>query len=128
MTLEVLLTELNVTKAAERLNLSQPSVSVQLGKLRNIYNDPLLLPGPRGMLPTSRAVELLEPLRSALLELERVVGPQKRFDPATAEVTWSLGGSRLRGVGNSPPNSVEIKIGCSAYSHCYPRYRSTSDG
>ena len=66
MTLEVLLTELNVTKAAERLNLSQPSVSVQLGKVRNIYNDPLLLPGPRGMLPTSRAIELLQPLRSAL--------------------------------------------------------------
>jgi len=90
VTLEVLLTELNVTKAAERLNLSQPSVSVQLGKLRNIYNDPLLLPGPRGMVPTSRAVELLQPLRSALLELERVIEPKKPFDPATAHVTWSL--------------------------------------
>ena len=90
MTLEVLLTELNVTRAAERLNLSQPSVSVQLGKLRNIYNDPLLLPGPRGMLPTSRAVELLQPLRSALLELERVIEPTKPFDPATAHVTWSV--------------------------------------
>jgi DNA-binding transcriptional LysR family regulator len=90
VTLEVLLTELNVTKAAERLNLSQPSVSVQLGKLRKIYNDPLLLPGPRGMLPTSRALELLQPLRSALLELERLVEPSKLFDPATAEVTWSV--------------------------------------
>jgi DNA-binding transcriptional LysR family regulator len=90
VTLEVLLTELNVTKAAERLNLSQPSVSVQLGKLRHIYNDPLLLPGPRGMLPTSRALELLQPLRAALLELEHVIEPQKPFDPSTAEVTWSL--------------------------------------
>lgn len=84
------MTELNVTKAAERLNLSQPSVSVQLRKLRNIFNDPLLLPGPRGMLPTSRALELLQPLRSALLELERLVEPKKPFDPATAEVTWSV--------------------------------------
>lgn len=90
VTLEALLTELNVTKAAERLNLSQPSVSVQLGKLRHIYNDPLLLPGPRGMLPTSRALELLQPLRAALLELEHVVEPKKPFDPSIAEVTWSL--------------------------------------
>ena len=49
-TLDVLLTELNVTRAAQRLNLSQPSVSVQLARLREIFGDPLLLPGPRGMI------------------------------------------------------------------------------
>jgi hypothetical protein len=43
-TLDVLLTELNVTRAAQRLNLSQPSVSVQLARLREIFADPLLLP------------------------------------------------------------------------------------
>lgn len=48
-TLNVLLSENNVTRAAQRLNLSQPSVSVQLGRLREIFADPLLLPGPRGM-------------------------------------------------------------------------------
>jgi DNA-binding transcriptional LysR family regulator len=57
-TLDVLLTELNVTRAAQRLNLSQPSVSVQLARLREIFADPLLLPGPRGMQPTARADEL----------------------------------------------------------------------
>jgi len=48
LTLDVLLAEHNVTRAAERLNLSQPSVSVHLAKLRDIFADPLLLPGPRG--------------------------------------------------------------------------------
>ncbi len=51
-TLDVLLVEQNVTRAAQRLNLSQPSVSAQLARLRVLFDDPLLLPGPRGMLPT----------------------------------------------------------------------------
>ncbi|HGS8844299.1 LysR family transcriptional regulator, partial [Pseudomonas aeruginosa] len=73
VTLDVLLTEHNVTRAAERLNFSQPSVSVHLAKLRAIFDDPLLLPGPRGMRPTARAEELREPLRLALEALEQAV-------------------------------------------------------
>ena len=46
-TLDVLLSENNVTRAAQRLNLSQPSVSIQLARLRDIFADPLLLPGPQ---------------------------------------------------------------------------------
>jgi DNA-binding transcriptional LysR family regulator len=42
------------------------------------------------MLPTSRALELLQPLRAALSELKRVVEPNEPFDPSTAEMTWSL--------------------------------------
>ena len=70
-TLHVLLSENDVTRAAQRLNLSQPSVSVQLARLREIFADPLLLPGPRGMQPTARADELRGPLRDALLEITR---------------------------------------------------------
>lgn len=90
LTLQVLLDELNVTHAARRLNLSQPSVSVQLAKLREIFDDPLLLPGPRGMQPTSRADALREPLRQALSTLEAVVAPVEAFDPAKAELTWRV--------------------------------------
>ncbi|MBN3815728.1 LysR family transcriptional regulator, partial [Paraburkholderia sp. Se-20369] len=60
VTLDVLLSEHNVTRAAEKLNVSQPSVSVQLQKLRDVFGDPLLLPGPRGMRPTARAEALRE--------------------------------------------------------------------
>ncbi len=48
VTLNALLTEHNVTRAAERLHLSQPTVSVQLARLRKVFEDPLLIPGPRG--------------------------------------------------------------------------------
>ncbi len=90
LTLDVLLSEHNVTRAAQRLNLSQPSVSVHLAKLRDIFGDPLLLPGPRGMRPTVRADELREPLRDALEALERAVAPASAFDPAQATHTWKI--------------------------------------
>ncbi|EJM09204.1 transcriptional regulator [Pseudomonas sp. GM18] len=90
LTLDVLLSEHNVTRAAQRLNLSQPSVSVHLAKLRDIFSDPLLLPGPRGMRPTARADELREPLRLALEALERAVSPASPFNPAEARQTWNV--------------------------------------
>ncbi|WP_263145447.1 LysR family transcriptional regulator [Pseudomonas sp. RIT-PI-AD] len=90
VTLDALLIEHNVTRAAERLHLSQPSVSVQLARLREFFGDPLLLPGPRGMRPTSRADELREPLRQALAALEQAVAPSTPFDPAQADQTWRI--------------------------------------
>ncbi|WP_434586502.1 LysR family transcriptional regulator [Klebsiella sp. R390] len=89
-TLDVLLSENNVTRAAQRLNLSQPSVSIQLARLREIFADPLLLPGPRGMLPTARADALRGPLRDALLALELAVAPADIFEPLTATQTWRI--------------------------------------
>ncbi|WP_439888341.1 LysR family transcriptional regulator [Pseudomonas sp. MBLB4123] len=90
VTLDALLAEHNVTRAAERLHFSQPSVSVHLAKLREIFDDPLLLPGPRGMRPTSRAEELREPLRQALEAMQRVVAPASPFDPAEANHSWRV--------------------------------------
>ncbi|KJS69653.1 MAG: LysR family transcriptional regulator [Pseudomonas sp. BICA1-14] len=93
VTLDVLLAEHNVTRAAERLNFSQPSVSVHLAKLRDIFDDPLLIPGPRGMRPTARAEELREPLRLALEALEQVVAPASPFDPRAAQNVWRIAAS-----------------------------------
>ncbi|WP_305074328.1 LysR family transcriptional regulator [Propionivibrio sp.] len=90
VTLDVLLSEHNVTRAAQRLNLSQPSVSVHLARLREVFEDPLLLPGPRGMRPTAKADELREPLRLALGALERAVSPASPFNPAEASLTWRI--------------------------------------
>jgi DNA-binding transcriptional LysR family regulator len=90
VTLEALLAEQNVTRAAERLHFSQPTVSVQLAKLREIFGDPLLLPGPRGMRPTTRAESLREPLRQALEALAGAVAPEAAFDPASARHAWTI--------------------------------------
>jgi DNA-binding transcriptional LysR family regulator len=90
LTLDALLAEHNVTRAAQRLHLSQPAVSVHLARLRDAFGDPLLLPGPRGMRPTARAEALREPLRQALDGLAQAVAPSTPFDPAAADLTWRL--------------------------------------
>lgn len=90
VTLDALLAEHNVTRAAERLHLAQPTVSVQLARLREAFGDPLLLPGPRGMRPTARADALREPLREALQALQSAVAPTPAFDPAHATHTWRV--------------------------------------
>lgn len=90
VTLDALLAERNVTRAAQRLNFSQPAVSVQLAKLRDFFGDPLLLPGPRGMRPTARAEALREPLRQALEAVNGAVSPAKPFNPAEATHTWRV--------------------------------------
>ncbi|WP_459614237.1 LysR family transcriptional regulator [Bordetella sp. 2513F-2] len=89
-TLDVLLAEQNVTRAARRLNLSQPSVSAQLARLRELLGDPLLLPGPRGMRPTARAEALRAPLHQALEALAQAVAPADTFDAARATHTWRI--------------------------------------
>jgi DNA-binding transcriptional LysR family regulator len=89
-TLEALLEEQNVTRAAERLNLSQPAVSAQLGRLREMFNDPLLIPAHRGMTPTTMALELLTPLRLALDQVRDTVTTHQHFDPMLAKLTVTI--------------------------------------
>jgi DNA-binding transcriptional LysR family regulator len=61
--------------------------------LRQVFGDPLLLPGPRGMRPTARADALRDPLRQALDALEHAVAPARPFDPAEASRTWRIAAS-----------------------------------
>ena len=93
VTLEALLTERSVTRAAQRLHLSQPSVSVQLRKLRELFSDPLLTVVPGGMTPTARALSLLPDLRASLGDMRRLLSHKHSFEPRTARTTWHIGGS-----------------------------------
>ena len=93
VTLDALLAEHHVTRAAGRLHLSQPTVSVQLARLREAFGDPLLLPGPRGMRPPARAAAQREPLLQALESLAQAVAPSSPFDPAQARQTWRVAAS-----------------------------------
>lgn len=91
VTLDVLLAEQNVTKAADRLHLSQPAVSAQLARLRDLFDDPLLLPTRRGMIPTAKAIELAPQLRDALDHVRNALRSHQDFDPSEAELTVSIG-------------------------------------
>src|SRR5690349_4040592 len=74
----------HVSAAARRVGLSQPAMSRQLARLRELFADPLLVRDGRGMTLTPRARSLAAPLRRALAEVEAVLLDQPRFEPAAA--------------------------------------------
>jgi len=81
--LDALLHEKNVTRAAERVYVSQPAMSAALQKLRDYFDDPLLVRVGREMELTPRGLALVEPVREALLRIQATLGTQPTFDPAT---------------------------------------------
>jgi DNA-binding transcriptional LysR family regulator len=88
--LRVLLQELSVTRAAERLHLSQPAVSASLKRLRQSFDDPLFHPARRGITPTPRALELAEKVERILQEAESLTAPA-HFDPRTEPTRFVIG-------------------------------------
>lgn len=115
VSLDVLLAECNVTKAAARLHISQPALSAQLARMRDLFGDPLLVPlkKGRGMSPTARAMALHGPLRSALKTLGAVVQTELTFDPAKDERVFrvALGDNAMIAVGASLAARVARQAG-----------------
>ena len=87
--LDALLDERNVTRAAQRLSLTQPAVSAMLTRLRESFGDPLFVRSQRGIVPTERALELAAPLKQVLSEIEQMLQP-RAFDPREAGMTLTL--------------------------------------
>ena len=88
--LDALLREKNVTRAAERVFVSQPAMSAALHKLREYFNDPLLVRVGREMELTPRGDSLVEPVREALLRIQVMLGTQPTFDPKTARREFTV--------------------------------------
>jgi DNA-binding transcriptional LysR family regulator len=84
VTLDVLIEERNVSRAAARLGLIQSVMSRALGRLRAALGDPLLVPARRGLEPTPCALALVGPLREILAGVRAQVLAPAVFDPTTA--------------------------------------------
>ncbi|MGF1588221.1 MAG: LysR family transcriptional regulator [Pleurocapsa sp.] len=91
--LDVLITEASVTKAAEKLNMSQSAMSHALKRLRTILNDDILIRTSREMEVTAYAREISDRLRQILTEIESTLLSQATFNPATAQATFKIAAS-----------------------------------
>lgn len=87
--LDALLDERHVTRAAERLGVTQPAMSGMLQRLRESLNDPLFVRTQRGIVPTQRALDLAAPLKQVLGDIASL-WQSAEFDPATASFTLKI--------------------------------------
>lgn len=88
--LDALLEERNVTRAAERIVMTQPAMSGLLGRLRRHFDDELLVRVGRGYELTPRAAALAPLVRDALRAVERTLEVSADFDPATSTREFSI--------------------------------------
>jgi DNA-binding transcriptional LysR family regulator len=88
--LATLLVERNVTRTAERMNMTQSAVSHALAKLRRAFQDPLFVQTREGMMPTSRTLQLADPLGAALANMREALAPRAPFEPARCDQTFRV--------------------------------------
>lgn len=98
--------ERNLTRAAEKLSITQPAVSNALRRLREVLGDDLVVRSGQGVQPTARALALWPSVRTALAQLQQSLAPGV-FDPASANTTFVLAMADATGATLIPP-LVEI--------------------
>jgi DNA-binding transcriptional LysR family regulator len=87
---DALMSERNVSRAAEKMFLSQSGMSHALSRLRTLLDDPILMRTEQGMMPTPRAIEMELPVREMLNRINRTLYTQKPFDPMTTDRRFVL--------------------------------------
>ena len=87
---DALMQEKNVTRAGQRVGLTQPAASNALNRLRHLFHDELLVRTPTGMQATDRAEELAPAVRRILREIDGLVETLAEFNPASAELTFHM--------------------------------------
>jgi LysR family transcriptional regulator, nod-box dependent transcriptional activator len=91
--LDVLIEERSVSRAAERLHLSQPAMSAALRRLRDYFNDPILAAHGKKMIPTPHAMRLRSMVSDLLIGVDQMVSVSTRFDPAISRRRFRVGTS-----------------------------------
>lgn len=115
----MLMRERSVSRAAERLGLSQSSASDALARLRERFDDPLLVRGREGMMPTPKAIGLLSDAREALALLRSLLDRGRGFEPSSATIRFRIATSdftqlllmprlRMRMADEAPDCAVDV--------------------
>jgi len=87
---DALMTCRSVSRAAEQVGISQPAMSAALGRLRKLFNDPLLVRENTAWQPTPQGLTLLQEFQPLLARWRRATGEQEEFDPRRSTRTVSL--------------------------------------
>ncbi len=90
LTFDAIYSERSISKAADKLSLSQPTVSNALARLRISLDDPLFVRSAQGMVPNAKAKALAEPVRQALLIIERGLGGDEGFNFSQSSREFSI--------------------------------------
>lgn len=106
---EAIYTEGGITAASGKLHLTQPAVSHALGRLRDIFGDPLFEREGRRMVPTPLARNLIGPVREALRGLEIGLVEADRFDPESSDRLFILGVRDVLETTVLPPLMAQVR-------------------
>lgn len=87
---DAIMSEGNLSNAAQRLGMTQSAASAALSRLRLTFDDELFIRTRQGMVPTPVAEELIRPVREGLESIEEALGISRHFDPATSDRTFKL--------------------------------------
>ncbi|WP_437882880.1 LysR family transcriptional regulator [Pseudomonas sp. LRF_L74] len=88
---ESLMHERNLTRTAEKLFLGQPAISASLNRLRDYFNDPLLVRNGREMEPTPRALQIFQRLPAALDGVSLAISEVQDFSPQRSDTVFRIG-------------------------------------
>lgn len=107
---DALMTEGHVTRAANKVAVTQSAMSNALSRLRYLFKDELFIRTARGMAPTPRALELGPQIRTILLQTARLMDSDLQFDPASSKLHFTFRMSDLVGVLLMPPLMTVLGI------------------
>jgi DNA-binding transcriptional LysR family regulator len=105
---EALMRDKSVTRAGERVGLSQPAVSSALNRLRHITGDQLFIREGNAMVPTPQALALIAPVQEALQRIEQALASVVKFEPIVSRRTFKLLGSDFFSTVLMPPLSARV--------------------
>jgi len=106
---EAIYTEGSVTRASQKLNLTQPAISHALGRLRQMFDDPLFVRQGHTMVSTPLARSIIDPIRRSLRSLEVTLNGVHAFDPATTEKRFNIALRDVLEATILPPLMVHVR-------------------
>lgn len=122
---DAIITEQNLSRAGEKIGMTQPAISAALGRLRITLKDELFVRTGRGVRPTPRALELQRPIRDILDRVSATLSQTERFDPQVSNRVFTLASIDYGGIAIIPQLLQHLQqLETSIKVNIWPQYES----